>query len=282
MSQPAVLVISCDKYADMWNPFFQLFWKRWPDCPYPVFLGTNYKTFEFNGVTSIPVGEDRTWAQNLHLMLDVIDSPRIIMFLEDFLMTRDVNTDAIRNMVKVAEQYDLGCLRLHPLPPPTRQLREFPGIGVIQRGDDWRVSTQTAIWDVKLLRSLAWPGLTAWEFETIGSLVSDTMQHTFWSVYEPVIDYRNGVVLGQWVPEGLEVCREAGVEVDLSSRASVSHAELLAQSPQSPWSLSQFLGAILPNSMRRTIIRWLRLSRREFYLGQMLKEAGLQRPDSLK
>jgi hypothetical protein len=279
MSQPAVLVISCDKYSDMWKPFFTLFWRRWPDCPYPVFLGTNYKSFEFDGVISIPIGEDRTWTENLGLMLDATDSSRIIMFLEDFLMIQDVNTNVVRNMVELAEQNEVGCLRLHPHPPPTKKLGEFPGIGLIQRGDDYRVSTQTAIWDAKLLRSLAWPGLTAWEFETICSLVSDTMPDTFWSVYEPVVNYCNGVILGRWMPEGLDVCRRAGVEVDLGSRTAMSEDELNKRR-QIPRSLAELMGAVLPNSMQRTIIRWLRLRRREFYLNRLLEQAGLQRPDT--
>lgn len=281
MSQPAVLVISCDKYSDMWSPFFRLFRLRWPDCPYPVFLGTNYKTFEFEGVISIQVGEDRTWAENLHRMLDAIDATRIIMFLEDFLMIREVNTDVVRNMLDLAERNSVGCLRLHPHPRPTKRLHGFEGIGEIQRGDDWRVSTQTAIWDVKLLRSLAWPGLSAWEFETIGSLVSDTMPDKFWSVYEPVVDYRNGVVLGRWVPEGLEVCRQAGMEVDLQRRSAMSEAEILTAFRKKPQTVKELLKACLPKHVQSAINRWLRLRRRECYLDRLLNEARVRRPDRI-
>ena len=37
----SVLVPSCDAYADLWIPFFALFWRYWSDCPFPVYLGTN-------------------------------------------------------------------------------------------------------------------------------------------------------------------------------------------------------------------------------------------------
>jgi hypothetical protein len=278
MPQVAVLVVSCDNYSDLWGPFFHLFRRHWPDCPYPVFLGTNHKTFDFDGVTSIPIGEDKTWAENLHLMLAAVGYSRIILLLEDFLMVRDVNTVVVRNLVELSQEHDVGCLRLFPYPPPTKKLRDFPGLGEIQRGDDWRVSAQAAIWDVELLRALAWPGLSAWQFEGIGSLVSDTMDGKFWGVYEPPIDYCNAVVLGKWMPEGLQVCREAGLEVDLQARGAVSEAELLAQSQQRSRSLKESIRELLPYSVQRSVMRWFRLRWREFYLDQMLKDAGLQRP----
>ncbi len=43
-SELAILVCSCDKYADVWEPFFKLFFKFWPDCPYPIYLLSNYLT----------------------------------------------------------------------------------------------------------------------------------------------------------------------------------------------------------------------------------------------
>jgi len=37
----SILIPSCDKYSDLWRPFFTLFWRHWPDCPFPVYLGSN-------------------------------------------------------------------------------------------------------------------------------------------------------------------------------------------------------------------------------------------------
>lgn len=44
----AVVVASCDAYADLWEPFFRLFRRYWPDCPYPVYLGSNFRTYRIN------------------------------------------------------------------------------------------------------------------------------------------------------------------------------------------------------------------------------------------
>jgi len=282
MSEPVVLVVSCDKYSDLWSPFFQLFRKHWPDCPYEVFLGTNYLSFDSNGVTSIPIGQDRSWAENLRFMLDAVDSSRIIMFLEDFLMIDGADTPKIRRLVELAGRHKVGCLRLFPHPTPTGRLAGFGDIGMIQPGDEWRVSTQTAIWDKKLLYSLAKPGFSAWQFEIIGSLLSDTLPDLFWSVYEPAVNYCNGVVLGKWVPQGLEACGKAGVKVDLESRGTITEDELLLRSRQRKTGFTKVMASIMPHSMERRIMRWLRLLRRDFYLARLLSEAGLQITDAPK
>ena len=34
----ALVISSCDKYQDLWNPSLALHRRFWPDCPYPTFL----------------------------------------------------------------------------------------------------------------------------------------------------------------------------------------------------------------------------------------------------
>src|SRR5262249_11393787 len=40
-NRTAILVASCERYCQAWRPFFTLFQRYWPDCPYQVFLGTD-------------------------------------------------------------------------------------------------------------------------------------------------------------------------------------------------------------------------------------------------
>ncbi len=275
MNEVAVLVVSCDNYSDLWGPFFGIFRKRWPDCPYPLFLGSNYKMFSSDGVASIQVGEDVSWADNLQRMLDRTPFPRIILLLEDFLLTKPVDTELVRSLAKLAIGKDLSCLRLFPHPPPTRRLRKMPGVGELRRGDQYRVSTQAAIWDVNMLRSLARPGFSAWDFELIGSLLSNDFPGTFWGTYEPAIHYRHGVLQGKWLPLGLSICAEAGVEVDLGTRPVLNPPGLSAKAGTKNLSLRGITRQIVPASWVKAGRRWLRLWRGRKYMEQLLKKSGL-------
>lgn len=225
-----ILVISCDRYADLWGPFFTLFWKRWPDCQYPVYLGTNYRTYPDPRVTSITIGEDISWSANVVRMVEHLNADYVLLFLEDFLIQRTVNTGAVDRLVRIARERQLGCLRLAaklPLAfPPSHPSDDFPDLGVIAPGEPSRVSVQVAIWQINTLRRLLVPGLSAWEFETVGTQMSKYMSELFWATYEPAIVYTQAVEKGKWKPEGLAVCGEAGVEVDLDAREVFGEAEL--------------------------------------------------------
>lgn len=69
MSETSILIPSCDKYSDLWIPFFTLFWQHWPDCPFPVYLGSNEEVFEHPKVKNILVGPDKDWTSGVRKML---------------------------------------------------------------------------------------------------------------------------------------------------------------------------------------------------------------------
>jgi hypothetical protein len=278
MHQVSILVVSCDKYADLWKPFFKVFRKQWPDCPYPIYLGTNFKTFDDSSVTSIPVGPDNSWSGNLRKMLDAVQSSHVILLLEDFFFLSPVDTSRVDRLVELALEKQVGCLRLCPRPRPTRRLRNFEGIGVLRRGDDWRVSTQIAVWDTGLLKLLAWPGFTAWHFEEIGSLISYAFPHKFWGLYEPAVDYMHVIWRGKWLQDGLTACERLGVTPDLEQRSVLeeTHEDLSSQTRER-YRLS---------SLRKNLVwrfrRYLWVLRPRYYIQAMLQHSEANTEANLK
>src|SRR5579875_2993140 len=79
----AVLVMSCDAYRDLWNPFFTLFRRYWHDCPWPVYLGTNRLQFADEHVTSLAAG-DGPWSERLRFCLQQIEADFVLLLLEDY------------------------------------------------------------------------------------------------------------------------------------------------------------------------------------------------------
>ncbi len=249
----SVLVCSCDRYADLWRPFFEIFHLRWPNCPWPLYVGSNHRLFEGPGVTTLAIGEDRAWGQNLLAMLDRIETPRVLLMLEDFLIRKPVDNEQVTALATVAAYEDLACLRLTPMPRPSRRLAGYPRLGEIRPGDEYRVSTQAAIWRVSALRQLLRPPFSAWQFEQLGSVLSERlMPRGFWGTYDPAIDYLHGVDRGLWLPRGLEICRQAGVQVDLWARSEISPRQLAARNRKT------FVYAIFRHALPRPLQRWLR------------------------
>lgn len=230
MDMIPILVLSCDNYSDLWEPFFKIFFNRWPDCPCPVFLATNHIKFQHPRVSTICVGDDQSWATGFLAALNSITSERFILFLEDFFLLESVDTHLILRLATIAAEHDVGCLRLAaglPLAyPPSGPVQGLLGIGIINKGEPYRVSAQVAIWKKETIRKLALPGMNAWEFEEIGSAISKTLNDLFWAVYEPTVNYVQCVEKGKWKPQGLEMCRAFGIAPDLIRRPSFSEHEL--------------------------------------------------------
>ena len=58
-----ILVLSCDMYSDVWDPFFQNFALKWPDCPFRVNLVTNEKQYDKYNVRSLKTGKYESWGK---------------------------------------------------------------------------------------------------------------------------------------------------------------------------------------------------------------------------
>jgi hypothetical protein len=65
----SILVVSCDGYQDLWKPFFSCFLKYWPDCPFPVYLGSNNLTYPDCRVRSLAIEIYIDYSSNLIKML---------------------------------------------------------------------------------------------------------------------------------------------------------------------------------------------------------------------
>jgi hypothetical protein len=113
----AVLVMSCRRFEQAWEPFFILFKRFWPDCPYVVYLGTDSGSHP--QAMTLSTGIDFGWGSVCLNALEGIGADRVIMFQEDFLITAKVDNTKVRRLVRHAHDQDIGCLRLGPCPGPT-------------------------------------------------------------------------------------------------------------------------------------------------------------------
>jgi len=225
-----LLVVSCDRYADLWPVFFDVLRARWPDCPFPLYLGSNQARFERPGVTTLCAGVDRSWAGNLSRMLDLLSSEYVLFFLEDFFLRSAVNTESVVSAVNYFRSRNVDCGRLAPLPAPTPlppvPFPDCPTMGPVPPEFPYRVSAQIALWRVPALREYLVPGFSAWDFEHIGTRMSRHKSQVFAGPFAALIDYDHGVEKGRWKLEGIEICRAAGVTPDTRARGVFSVGQL--------------------------------------------------------
>jgi hypothetical protein len=221
----AIVVTSCSRYSQVWQPFFLLFGRYWADCPYKVFfISDSEKAMlpDIGGVTNIPFGRDAGWCTNTILALGSLHNfDRVLLFQEDFLLTSKVDTRMVRQLVRYSRDNDVGCLRLCPCPGPDRKWRD-PFLGELGPSVPYRVSLQLAIWKPSVLLGLMRHGEAPWIIEFDGCARSAGVKEPFLSLWRqpddtpggPVRYFITAVTRGVWEDGALELLRHEGIPMD--------------------------------------------------------------------
>jgi SAM-dependent methyltransferase len=209
----AILLMSCQRYEQLWDPFFILLKRYWPDCPYKIYFCTDFGRYP--GVETIEVGKDLGWVGNCKYALNKIQAARVILFQEDFLLTGKVDTITVHKLVKHAHDSSAACLRIMPVPGPSDTWLGCKDIGIIGPTDEYKMSLQLAIWDKKVLEKLLLDNESPWQLEVIGTRRAAMRPEPFLSISKelpvPVPYYVTAVVKGEWQEAALELLDKEGI-----------------------------------------------------------------------
>ncbi len=208
----AVLVPSCDKYADIWPYLGESYQKFWPDCPWQKYIISNRQPCNVDGFKSLTVGEDLGWSVGLLKGLEFIQEKYVLIHIEDLILCKLVQTEDLLNKIDRYSDLELNYLRLNPTPPSESQ----NSLGYIKPHELYRASLVFSIWKKSVLSDLLKEDENPWEFEFNATIRSQEMEG-WYSLKEWNLQYENLVVKGFIVPSIENKLRKLGFTA-LSSR----------------------------------------------------------------
>lgn len=211
----AVLVLSCDKYSHLWPAFFSTFNKYFPDCPCPVYLGANAKSFSSPKVKTLLTGDDPDWSTSLLRILAQIPERRLFIILEDLLLAAPMNTDHFMEAALFLKNSGGNFIRYYLPNPPDEDVPGQP-FGRYSRGRPYRMSV-VGFWDKSALQSLLIPGENPWNFEILGSYRT-SYRDGFFMMKKELCQFTNMIEKGRWYPEALRWAEQEGLEIGADSR----------------------------------------------------------------
>jgi hypothetical protein len=216
----AIVISSCDGYQDAWAPFFTLFFRYWPDCPFQIYLINNALKYPDEKVKTINIIPDKKWSDNLITALKQVPEKYIIYFQEDYFLRKKVSNEKIFSAIALAEKTNAACVRLFPCPGPDLPYQNDLEVGLISQNAEYRNSTQTTLWNKQDLLGLLRPDETGWDFELKGGLErSRLMVEPFFAYREPVIDYFCTAILkGKYLYDAVRFCQREGIELNHKAR----------------------------------------------------------------
>ncbi len=220
-TETAFVVVSCDKYSDLWESFFNCCRKYWPDCPFPQYLVTNHERREIEGVRVIAVGPDRSYSDNIRSALQSIPQKSVILWLDDVFICQSVDTHRLLGIIKFAQQAEAGFVKLSADMPMSYAGGRNSDIGPLPKGIRYRAAIGCAWYEKNTLLQLLIPGASAWELDR--SNACDELSEPFFALTprgaaNPPIRYCHLLVKGRWTLAALSFLKRESLELSPKSR----------------------------------------------------------------
>jgi hypothetical protein len=226
----AFVVVSCDKYSDLWQPFFRCLRKYWPDCPFPQFLVTNHQRAEIEGVEVLAVGPDTSYSDNIRAAMSSIPQEWVILWLDDVFLSAGVDSARLVALLASARKDGAGFLKLSADMPMSYTDDFLAEIGPLPKGIRYRAAIGCGWYKKDTLLKLLVPGASAWELDRSG--VCDALDEPFYALTPmgarcPPFAYAHLLVKGRWLLDALPFLRREGLEELRKTRQPQSLASYL-------------------------------------------------------
>lgn len=229
----AIVVLSCDKYSDLWNDFFNIKDMFWPDCNFKWYLATDSKPYQRDGVEVIHFGNIREWTKCVRTALQQIDAPYICPFLEDAFISKKIDNKLINDLVDYSEKNHVSflCLERKSVLPLKDREHVDPYISIIPKHLRFGVDTSGAIWEKDFfMKKLSQWDCSAWDFEVNMAKEADSEEgmdgYLLVDDRKPLnISEIEVVRLGKFRPDAIKMFHKLGYDIDTSQRPVMNFRE---------------------------------------------------------
>jgi hypothetical protein len=242
MNNFALFLSTSDGYSDCWDPFFYLLKKYWPSFSGPIYISTEFKDYQYDGLNVIPLKVSQkhhaspqkqpTWSKRMRWALEMIPEETILFMQEDFLLKDYVDIDTFNKHLNFFNTHkDVKCLHLTDCGPKELTDSEYPDYSYVIPKQPFRVSCQVALWKKQEILFLLRDRETAWDFEGYGSKRSAAANHLYLAVHKGMVKYdekeiipylMTGIIKGKWNKGAKALFDKNNINVDLSIRGFYS------------------------------------------------------------
>ena len=245
MNNCTVIVNSCDKYSDLWFPYFECFKRNWADCPYDIILNTETKEYADCDLKIYVINTEKDelsdWSSRLLRCLKAVTTDIVLITLDDHFLLQPVDQSRLDKVVRcMIDDKTIASMSFLTQDRNYKTKEFIYGDGKWQRQNSstpLRVNCQTALWRKDVLERLLCPGEDAWEFEGKGTERAIWDYHKYFRYIgkpewpAPILDFAQHVYRGlrvyqgKWLWKNGDLFDELGITVDLNARGVISQEE---------------------------------------------------------
>jgi len=223
---PPIFLSSADAYSDMWPIFFSLFKKYWPEYNGTIYLNTQEKTIEIEGLNIIctTLGRLGSFGKEMRACLDRIDSDTVILMLIDFIFMSKVNDEKFREYFDFFKNNQLDTLNFMYYKSVNQTDSSNTDILIVTPPAPYLFfNYQIAFWRKSVLYEMVLPHENPWTSEWFGTKRAEKMNIKTGIVKQvpgsPINYHPSGCLAkSKWHPEAVSFLNKEGIEVDFSKR----------------------------------------------------------------
>ena len=189
----AVVIVSCDKYKDLWHSTLNRINSLSVFDGVDKYLTVNFEELKIKGWNIIKCGEDISWSDNLIYALEAIKNEFIFLLVEDIYIEEVIDNDFLFKSINYLKDMDSYYIKLIDF-PETLKINDH--IGNYCKGEPFSISVN-GIWKVRELKKILARGESAWDFEINGSFRAKNLNTTLAFKRGP-LKMLNLVEKGKW------------------------------------------------------------------------------------
>lgn len=236
-----LLVCSCDKYDDCWEPFFKLLKIQWRQMDFPVLLNTESKSFEYEGFDIRTLGlykngENPPWGERMLAHLAAVKTEYVLVMLDDFFLCKSADDARIRRCIGALEKNkDVATFCFYKIPGTNIADGRFESFERRSQRGDYKYNLQAGLWRTKELASFIRAHESPWVWEVAANYRACRSKQSFYCAADGndlALDYYggtdwSGVMRGRWYLPNVEpLFKKYGIEVDFSLRGTIGDDEV--------------------------------------------------------
>ncbi len=220
----AIVVLSCDRYSDLWIPVLNNLLTMLMDVPYTKYLVSNEKELRLDGIQNILTGPDKNWSTSLINALNKIPERQILLLLDDMPLHEKPNTTVIERSFEILEQHSLGALHPRSI-PPQRRWHHNKGDWYEYSDRDSYTSNVYSFWDKDVLLRVIQEGESPWDFEVVGSKRLNQLARVG-ALKSDVLNTSNLVIKGKWAKNVSVIDLDLKLGLNLAGREKETKTKL--------------------------------------------------------
>lgn len=163
-----MLILSCDKFSDLWDGHIRLLRQNWKDQGFQVYIVTDDVTEKtFDDVKIISAGKEKEWSERLAYALSYVNTDYVFLTLDDYYLISKVSNDSIDDLIKAMEKEHIDYVRLYERPKrgTLEQIADHEGLYKIDLNLTYTVNLYAGIWRYSFIKSITDKPMNAWKYE---------------------------------------------------------------------------------------------------------------------